>query len=260
MHPLPPDPRAPVIAAALRRAGDEALARVRSAAATLKADGTWVTDADVAAEAALVEALGAAFPDDGVVSEEGTAREGRSGAVWYVDPIDGTHPFLEGLAHWGPTVCRVADGQLDVGAFYLPRTGELWFASAGGGAWRDGVRLRPPELEGVGRNDVLFLPSHAHRVGPIHWPGRSRALGCTAAHLALVASGGAAAAVVPTWRLWDIGCGALLLHEAGRALYALSGARFDPMMADGQPFFAAAAGVVPTVTAAFRALGPQSGS
>ena len=50
-----------------------------------------VTAADhAAAEEEIVAALTALRPDDGILGEEGAARESRNGRQWIIDPIDGT--------------------------------------------------------------------------------------------------------------------------------------------------------------------------
>ncbi len=60
-----------------------------------------VTEADRAAEAAMREILARRLPDDGVFGEEFGRRDGVSGRVWVLDPIDGTRAFLAGLPVWG---------------------------------------------------------------------------------------------------------------------------------------------------------------
>lgn len=260
---LPPDPRARAVAEILRAAGEVALAHLDAPHSRLKADGSWVTDADMAAHDTIHAGLARLFPSDRVVSEEGAEAEApssRPGRTWYIDPIDGTHPFLEGIAHWGPTISLVEDGQLVLGGFYQPRLDELWYAARGQGAWRDGRRLRAPDADPHDPNAVLLVPSNAHRVAPLPWHGRTRGLGCTAAHLALVAGGGCAATVIGTWKLWDIGCGVLLVEEAGRRVVTLSGAPFDPIVHRARPFVAAAPALVAPLVAALRRLDPHPGT
>lgn len=231
------DPTARDLRGILRRAGEEALSRLRSRAVWRKEDGSPVTDADLAAERVILDGLREAWPDDAIVSEEAGGVPDPSRPTWFVDPIDGTAAFAAGLAHWGPTVCRVVDGRLDVGAFWVPRLQEFWFARAGGGAWLDGERLAPVETE-TEASAIAFLPSRAHSVGPIHWPGKQRCLGSTAAHLAFVASGGGAAAIVPRWALWDVGCGILLVREAGREVVNLDGSAWSWRPGDHSPLLA----------------------
>lgn len=224
-HPLYGELRA-----LLEEAGQVAMRWFRRATPSPKADGSPVTEADQAAEEILVERLSRLFPGEGVRSEEGTRIEGRPGSpTWFVDPIDGTGAFVSQLAYWGPTLCRVVDGQLQVGALWIPRVREFWYGERDGGAWRDGERLPVRPSDGrVAKNDVLFVPSRFHRRHPVPWPGKIRALGSSAAHLALVAAGGGLAAVVPQWSLWDVGCGALLIREVGRVIWDTTGQAVDP--------------------------------
>lgn len=249
----PPDARAADLHELLVRAGQAALDRLDALCVSHKSDGSEVTDADLAANEVLMEGLSRLFPGEPIVSEEGESDDPAGArAVWYIDPIDGTGAFTEGLAHWGPTVCRVEGGKLDVGAFVTPRLGESWFAAHGGGAWRNGLRLSRAEAVPDPRQRSVYMPSRAHRLAALEWSGRTRSLGCSAAHLALVSSGGAVAAVVPTWAVWDVGCGILLVRESGRVLVDLSGAPVDPMDAIGAPFVAADPSVVGPLTQALR--------
>jgi myo-inositol-1(or 4)-monophosphatase len=222
----------------LEQAGSLALPYQHRVRAERKPDGSPVTEADLAVDRFLVEALSEALPDDGILSEEGGRRTAADGAgTWHVDPIDGTSAFLAGLSYWGPTVCRVdADGRLEAGGFYVPRIGEWWWAERGRGAWRDGERLQAVEPGPIGPDDVLFVSSRVHRGPRLPWPGKLRALGSAAAHLALVAAGGAAAAMVARWELWDVGCGVLLATETGHVVTDLGGRPVDPTVAsDGLP-------------------------
>lgn len=213
--------------------------RLGHAIAERKPDGSQVTEADRAAEGVLVEGLARLFPGTAIAGEEGTVVAG-SGGTWYVDPLDGTSAYLEGLGHWGPTVCLVDGDALRLGAFWLPRLREWWFAERGQGAWRDDVRLHPADPGPPQRLHSLYLPSRHHRVGPLPWPGKVRALGSSAAHLAQVAGGGAVATLIPTWAMWDVGCGVLLVEEAGRKVVDRTGAPFDPVARPNQLFLAGA--------------------
>jgi len=212
----------------LTRAGQAALDRFLTVAVELKADGSEVTEADRIAQAIIVQGLTTAFPGVGVRSEEGAHISGTNG-TWYVDPIDGTAAYLEGLAYWGPTVSLVVDGHLVLGAFRCPMTQETWFAAADRGAWRNQARLPPCEDRPLTPRDVIYVPSRAHQRPAMPWPGKTRALGSTAAHLAHTASGGGVASVVARWQRWDVGCGLLLLQESGGEVVDLTGARYDPL-------------------------------
>ena len=63
----------------------------------LKSDGSPVTVADRAAEAAAREMIERRFPDDGIIGEElGVARADAS-RRWILDLIDGTLSFVHGV-------------------------------------------------------------------------------------------------------------------------------------------------------------------
>ncbi|NOY27110.1 MAG: inositol-phosphate phosphatase [Oligoflexia bacterium] len=220
---LPAGPDATTLDAVLRPllvlAGQAALDLAGQAKPERKADGSPVTVADRAAERILAEGLAQAFPEDGIEGEEGARRSSSSGRVWVIDPIDGTDAFTHGLAYWGPTVARREHGRTTAGALLLPRTGDYWFADtlAGGelAAWHNGLRLAPLPDRPPHRGATLFVPSRLHHVATVSWPGKFRCLGSTAAHLALVASGGGHAALVGPSPAWDTATGTALIQAVG---------------------------------------------
>lgn len=190
-----------------------------------------MTLADIEAQERIAEGLARAFPGVPVIGEEGGLDEDPgAGARWYVDPIDGTHAFLEGLAHWGPTIGLVVDDRPILGALYLPRLDELWVAARGKGAWVDDLRLQPDPIGELRGGEVLYVPSRFHR-RPVPWRGKIRALGSTAVHMAQVASGAGAACVIGRWSPWDVACGIVLVEEAGRVITDLASRPVVPDMA-----------------------------
>ena len=64
----------------------------------------FATQMDHASEKLIVEKLLAARPDDGIIGEEGSARESTSGITWVIDPLDGTVNYFYGLAGWNVSV------------------------------------------------------------------------------------------------------------------------------------------------------------
>lgn len=204
-----------------------------------KADESPVTRADLAAERVLLAGLAADWPDDAIASEEAGKCGARDGAArWVVDPIDGTSAFTEGLAHWGPTLGRFVNNRLDCAALWLPRLDEHYHVEGGHG-WYNGRRLPllPADLPAV-----VYLPSRFHLHFRLHYRGKTRCLGGTAAHLALISRGAAAAAIVaPGWSLWDTAAGLGLIEATGGvALRLEDGAPLDPCRDEGAPFVAGA--------------------
>ncbi|MGD7003854.1 inositol monophosphatase family protein [Corynebacterium halotolerans] len=102
-----------------------------------------VTDADRAAERFVAGALEQLRPEDGILGEEGAARESASGRVWVIDPVDGTYNFTAGSDYWCSALA-LAEGnttdpeQLILGAVHRPAMGYTWFGGPGLPTERDG--------------------------------------------------------------------------------------------------------------------------
>ncbi len=235
--------RGEVVRALLRDAGAAATRFVGTVfEVRRKADESPVTDADLAAEAVLIEGLRRHWPDDRIHSEERGELPGTGSATWVVDPIDGTSAFTEGIAHWGPTIARLirdaqGDERVDLGALYLPRLDEHYHVEAGRG-WLNGVEMAP--MHRLAPNHVLYVPSGFHKHFEVTFAGKARCLGGTAAHLCLVARGAAVAVIVPPrWSIWDTAAGLALIEAlGGRAARLPDGAPLDPFRDTGLPFVA----------------------
>jgi 3'(2'), 5'-bisphosphate nucleotidase len=80
---------------------------------------------DAEANAYLVEALLAARPSDGLLSEERKCDGSRlaQSRVWIIDPLDGTREYGEGRSDWAVHVALAIDGLATVGAVALPGLG-----------------------------------------------------------------------------------------------------------------------------------------
>ena len=222
-----------------------------------KLDGSLVTDADMAAEAVILEGLKLHFPNDNLWSEESgeSAAAVHGGHRWVVDPIDGTSAFVEGLAHWGPSLARLdPSGRVLLAATSLTRLREVWWVHEGRAYFGD-TEL-PPLSSGA--PPVLYIPSGLHKRAQLKWAGKARCIGGTAAHMALVARGSAMAVFVgPDWHLWDVAAGLGLIEAVkGVARRASDGAPLQLLADAGAPFFAGNPDVVEALLTA-GALGPK---
>jgi histidinol-phosphatase len=102
----------------------------------LKADGSPVTEADLAVENRLIELLRQRRPEDGILSEEaGQVAKGRR--RWLLDPIDGTTSFMSGQDAWGTHVALEIDGHISVAIITRPVAGRRWWAAADRGSYAD---------------------------------------------------------------------------------------------------------------------------
>jgi len=112
-----------------------------SVATERKADGSFVTEADQAAERAILTVIRDTFPDHSILTEETGAHAGRADARWIVDPLDGTHRFARGMRFWGPIVALELEGEIVAGAVALPTLREVYAAAKGHGAFHGEERL-----------------------------------------------------------------------------------------------------------------------
>jgi fructose-1,6-bisphosphatase/inositol monophosphatase family enzyme len=101
-----------------------------------KQDHTPLTIADTKINEMVVQQVQRRFPGHGVIGEEASYEPTRA-AVWVVDPIDGTSPFVCGIpvSTFSLALVSRTDGQPCVSATYDPYLDELMFATKGGGAF-----------------------------------------------------------------------------------------------------------------------------
>ena len=132
---------------AARRAAAAILERRTRPTVSTKPDGSPVTSADLAADAAIRTTVREAFPGDAILTEEGVDDGARlsNRRCWIGDPLDGTRYFMAGSDDFDTFLALVVDGMPVVAVSLQPATGLLLGAVAGRGAWRqegDGPRRR----------------------------------------------------------------------------------------------------------------------
>ncbi|MFI7078213.1 inositol monophosphatase family protein [Micromonospora sp. NPDC049903] len=219
-----------------------------SVAATKSTATDVVTAADRAVERQIVDALRLRRPDDAVLGEEYGATERGTAAParvrWIVDPIDGTVNYLYGLAHCAVSIAAEVDGEVVAGVVRNIHTGEEWTATAGGGAWRDGRRLRGSTETDLGQTLVItgfgYDPArraHQARVVTelIAHVRDIRRLGAAAVDLCLVAEGRADAFYEKGLADWDRAAGGLVATEAGLRIGGIDGQGPGPDMVIAAP-------------------------
>jgi myo-inositol-1(or 4)-monophosphatase len=199
---------------------------VRDRAETKSTRRDLVTDADRAAEAAVLGRLRAEFPGDAIVSEESAADPQRGARrAWIVDPLDGTVNFAHGIPLFSVSVALVEDGRPVVGVVHAPLLGETFEGVPGDGASRNGTPIRVSatsdladallatgfayDLENLPDDNLDNLARVAKRARGV------RRLGSAALDLAWVAAG----RLDGFWELhlspWDVAAGAALVAAAG---------------------------------------------
>lgn len=228
---------------AARAAGAEALRLQAGVPRRDKADGSPVSDGDLAADRIVREAISCEFPGDAILSEECADDRARlaSRRLWIIDPIDGTRSYVEGGSEWCVQIALAVDGQAVLGVLDLPARGlQVWAARGLGGGSRDAGgdgALRP--MDGV--RDVLAGGSsernrpHLQRVLaalPEFTRLPAHSVGVKAAQILL----GEADLFVHPRRIaeWDAAAPAAVIAHAGASATDLAGAPLRFNSASGQ--------------------------
>ena len=197
----------------------------------LKGERDYVTEADRASEAAVIETIRQAFPGDTIVAEESAAADRGAGAArrWIIDPLDGTVNYVHGYPMFCVSVGFEAGGRLEAGAILDPLHDELFTAERGHGAFLNSRRIRVNTVGPGGQTlgESLVTTGFPYRIKPeleqylesfrriFLEVGGIRRAGAACLDFAYTACGRADG----FWEFglcpWDIAAGALLVEEAG---------------------------------------------
>jgi myo-inositol-1(or 4)-monophosphatase len=208
-----------------------------------------VTAADRAVERQVIAALREARPADAVLGEEygtdaGSAPAGPGAVRWILDPIDGTVNYLYGLPQYAVSLAAEVDGEVIAGVVRNAATGDEWTATRGGGAWRDGQRLRGSTETDLGQALIAtgFGYDPARRAyqagvlaGLIAQVRDIRRFGAAALDLCLAAEGRVDAYYEKGLHAWDHAAGGLVATEAGLRVAGLAGAPPGPDLVIAAP-------------------------
>ncbi|HXK26497.1 MAG TPA: inositol monophosphatase family protein, partial [Myxococcota bacterium] len=135
-------------AGAIQRARYETDLTVRTKSASID----LVTEVDHACEELCIERIRAARPRDAILAEEGGGEE-RPGASWrwVIDPLDGTMNFAHGYPRFCVSIGIELEGCAEIGVVYDPLLDELFAATRGEGAMRNGRPIHVSSVRELGK-------------------------------------------------------------------------------------------------------------
>lgn len=194
-----------------------------------KSNLTYVTDLDKDLEQFLRERLGARFPDDQLSGEEYQDGGGVGKRRWSIDPIDGTGNLVHQLPLWAISIGLIDDGEPVLGVIAVPPLRELYWATKGGGAWRDGQRLHARDAAVIHNQDNVCLGTNAMRaIDPRSLPGRLRDLGSACIELVFTAGSRLASTASFGEQVHDIAAAVVICAEAGCVFATVDGRYLTP--------------------------------
>ena len=196
-----------------------------------------VTEADKAAEKAIIETIQKHFPDHFILSEETGEIATDSDYKWIIDPIDGTINFSQGIPICAVSVGLEYQGEIILGVVYNPIMNEFFFAEKDKGAFLNDKQIHVSKRSIIEKSclvtgfpyQYLDMPN-----GPVQVFERLvkkgiavRRLGSAALDLCWTAAGRFEAFYEHLLHPWDTSAGVLILAEAGGKTTNLKGHKFD---------------------------------
>lgn len=196
-----------------------------------------VTEYDRRCEALIRSMVLGAHPDSTIIGEESEVHRGRGSLTWFIDPIDGTANYAEGIPMWAVSIGVAREHELIGGVIYDPSNEQLFWADERGAFVRDmrstaaGVSAERPLRSSGERSekDATVALNFPLARDLVHFPelaleqfaeatksfAQIRSLGSTCIALAWIAAGWIDATVSFETNPWDVAAGAYLIRQAG---------------------------------------------
>lgn len=190
----------------------------------LKGPHDVVTEIDKKVEQMYAEEIKKAFPEHGIIGEEGTSENPDLEFVWVLDPLDGTKNYSTENPFFCTTICLLQNKEPVISVVYEPITNNLYSASKGSGAFKGNESIHVSKQDDI--KNAMLLYCHAadpkaireaeHYVVELKIASRDTSrLRAAGSEMALVAKGVCEAYLMNKLPLWDLASGALLVREAG---------------------------------------------
>lgn len=204
---------------------------------TQKGSIDLVTDADLASEKYIVEALQKVFPEHGIYAEEGGRASSESDLIWFVDPLDGTTNFAHRVPYFSVSLALIKGKEILLGVVYNPLSGECYTAERGKGAFLNGEKITISKTASLQKS--LLVTGFSYSITTDTNDNMKtfekvtkasqgvRRMGSAALDLCYVACGRFDAFWERRLQTYDMAAGALVVLEAGGQLTNCSGEPYD---------------------------------
>ncbi|MBK8710574.1 MAG: inositol monophosphatase [Niastella sp.] len=197
-----------------------------------------VTEADHAAEKAIIAVIQKEFPDHFILSEETGEIKSNSEYKWIIDPIDGTVNFANGIPICCVSIAVEKNGEMILGAVYAPILNEFYIAEKGRGAFLNDKKIAVSSKTEVIKSCLVTGFPYTYLDSPrgplqvfeelIRQGIPVRRLGSAAIDLCWVAAGRFDGFYEHQLQAWDSAAGFLLVKEAGGEVTDFAGKKFSP--------------------------------
>jgi myo-inositol-1(or 4)-monophosphatase len=218
----------------INAAREELLPRFAGVQRSIKTDGSFVTEADLATQACILRELKKHYPDTAVLGEEMTKQEqevllSTSDALWCLDPLDGTSNFAVGTPYYAISLAMIERGVPTLGIVYDPNRNECFVGMQGKGAFLNDMplKVKPVDLslsQCTALIDFKRLPSRLamNLVGRRPYASQ-RSYGSVALDWCWMAASRFHLYLHGGSNIWDYSAGQLIFKEAGGYSSTLEG-------------------------------------
>lgn len=230
--------------------GQELVSRMGTAKVREKGKRDFVTEADLASQKAIGVHLAGAFHEHRFLGEEDDPAlnnsvmpkdDSESPFCWVVDPLDGTTNFVHQLPSFSVSIGLLYLGQPIAAVVWDPILEDLYQATLGGGATRNGQPIINSGCDAIDRAMVIisFAKGVTRKDAQVQQfldlletAGTIRRLGSAALNLCYVAAGCSDSYWANNLKVWDVAAGYLIATEAGAVIKQLSGQPVDLLKPD----------------------------
>lgn len=218
----------------IQAARQELLPRFAKVEREQKADGSFLTEADLAMQQRIARQLNTHWPDTVFLGEEMTSEEqtrllSAGPPVWCLDPLDGTSNFAAGIPYFSVSLALLHQGQVQLGIVYDPVRDECFAANKNKGATLNGeiLALRDTGLDLKQATAIIdfkrLSPDLAIRLVTELPYASQRSFGSVALDWCWLAAGRSHLYLHGKQNIWDYAAGNLIFLEAGGHSITLSG-------------------------------------
>ncbi len=200
--------------------------------------GDLVTEADKAAEKAVLEVLHHHVPDHSILAEESGKFGKQNGEfLWAIDPLDGTTNYAHQYPFFAVSIGLLIDGIPSVGVVYHPIHQELFRAAKGLGATCNHSPIHVSSTTELSKSLLVtgfaydrhqtLDTNYAEFAHLTHMTQGVRRDGAAALDLAYVAAGRLDGYWERGLSIWDMAAGVVLVEEAGGKVTSYDRTPFD---------------------------------
>jgi len=213
----------------VERAGQQALAFYGRGKPELPFDAGLVTQAEIHLTRFFETELLRQFPEHKLFQNDQAHAgytHGEQRYLWIFDPISGSANFQSGIPIWGMSLALLENFWPVLGVFYMPVMRDMFYAAAGGNAYRGNSAMRMQRPDPLNDESLLFAYSRFHQNYRCTFPGKVRNLGCTGAHFCYVAMGRGDAVLASNESFQDLAALRVIIEAVGGKILRLDGKDF----------------------------------